>query len=364
MNGIFSRERKRILTGTIWPSRDFSYGSYALPPDESVDLNTFREWERNGALDLADGQSCGRYGVPEGASAPLDLSNLPNSHRRCGPQVFAAIQAMGKPKPDRPESYGRKGITGYGKKMIKSVGALIDRELPRHRVTFATITMPELPPQLRRELALAWPELVRQLLQWLARRLKQKGLPTVVASVSEIQPKRLSESGQGYLHLHLLWLNAPGRAGNWAIDVLNLRAWIAEFLQKRGLWTTDSHVNVDVRSVKGDKAAYLAKYVSKGGDCIAEFADDNGWEAVPSQWWNLTKAARDWVKARVVKGQTVGEFIEHLLWNAWDTNDFSDLWFIYQVEIEYQGKLLNVGWRGAFVESAYLEVLEALLKSS
>ena len=273
------------------------------------------------------------------AAAHLDLSNLPNSVKTS----------------KRPETYGRKGITGYGKKMVKSVGALIDTKLPCHRVTFATVTMPTLPPELRRQLALAWPELVSQLLRWLSRRLAKKGLPAIIVSATEVQPGRLSESGEAYLHLHLLWVNKPGRKGNWSVNVLNLRSWIADFLIRRGLWAADGHVNVDVRSVKGNKACYLAKYLSKGGDIISEAADDIGWDAIPSQWWNVTKAARDWVKKELMHGKAVGFLLHDMVNDAFLLSRFSDFRYLYQVETEIDGFLVNVGWRGCLSPQAYAE---------
>ena len=237
--------------------------------------------------------------------------------------------------------------------MVKSVGALIDSRLPSHRVTFATVTMPTLPPELRRQLALAWPELVTQLLRWISRRLERKGLPKVVVSATEVQPGRLSELGEAYLHLHLLWVNKPAIAGQWSVNVLHLRAWVADFLIRRGVWAADAHVNVDVRSVKGDKACYLAKYLSKGGDIIAEAAADIGWDALPSQWWNVTKTARDWVKSELIHGKAVGFLLHEMVNDAFLLDRFTDFRYLYQVETEIDGYLVNVGWRGCLQPEAY-----------
>jgi hypothetical protein len=238
--------------------------------------------------------------------------------------------------------------------MVKSVGALIDSHLPFYRVTFATITMPALPQGMRRQLALCWPELVNQLLKWLSRRLEKKGLPKIIVSASEVQPKRLSESGEAYLHLHLLWVNPPGKKGNWAVNVLHLRSWVADFLIRRELWAADSHVNVDVRSVKGNKACYLAKYLSKDGNIVAEAANDIGWDALPSQWWNVTKTARDWVKRELIAGKAVGYLLHEMVNAAFTLNSFVDFRYLYQVETEIDGFLLNVGWRGCLNPEAYI----------
>lgn len=346
-----SKSKSYTPSGTLWPSGEWSLGYLCTPGDDAQRFSHLADnpegwFVGEGALDSDPGLP------PSEGAEPLNLSNLRNSRKvDSGP-------ATGK--PNRPKTYGRKGITGYGRKMVRSLGAMINREYPSYRVTFCTITMPALAPQQRRELALEWPVMVNRLLEWLTRRLKRQSVPELIVSVTEVQPKRLQGTGEGYLHLHLLWLNKPGRKGGWAVDVLNLRAWMAEFLQRRGLWEQDSHVNVNVRPVNGDAAAYLSKYLSKGGDVIAEFAQDNGWDAVPGQWWNMTKVARDWVKAAVHKGRVVGELLDCLLQHFWDSPSEDVFWYVYPVEMEVDGRLLNVGWRGAVFESVRVSLCDML----
>lgn len=336
-----TKSPEALPSGKIWPTGEFSFGWVKQRPNERLDAREV-EYCPEGWIPGEGGFEPGAGWLDACAAAHLDLSNLPNSVKTA----------------KRPETYGRQGITGYGKKMVKSVGALIDAELPFHRVTFATVTMPTLPQELRRQLALAWPELVTQLLRWITRRLEKKGLPEIIVSASEVQPKRLSESGEAYLHLHLLWVNKPGRKGNWAVNVLNLRSWVADFLIRRGLWESDSHVNIDVRGVKGNKACYLAKYLSKGGEVLAQAAADIGWDALPSQWWNVTKAARDWVKSKLIKGKAVGFLLHEMINDAFLLNRFVDFRYIYQVETEIDGFLVNVGWRGCLQPDSYAECKE------
>lgn len=342
---IPTKKSDKTPSGRIWPCQEFSLGYVTPRPDERVDE---REIE---------------YCAPgdEGSEArpvPLDLRNVPNSHNY--PQCPLSAGPEGAKPVSRPDRYGKKGMTGYGKKMVKSIGALIDRYYPYHRTTFATITMPSLPGPLRRELAQQWPDLVRQLMQWLKRRLARKGLPQVIVSVTEIQPKRLEATGEGYLHLHLMWLNPPKGLGGWSVRVENLKAWVSDYLIRKGIWTQDSHINVDTRSVKGEKSRYLAKYASKGTSEIEAFASDCGWESVPSQWWNCTNKARGWVKEHLVEGRGAGELLAHFVDQVFENNDFSSLYYLYQVEIELNGALLNVGWRGGLTRDGYDSLMDAL----
>ena len=335
-----SLQSAKSLSGKLWPTGEFSYGTVKHRPDERLDHRPVTV-----SLPGDRGTDAAAWRPDsEGGHGPIDLSNVSNSQKRAS----------------RPETYGRKGMTGYGKKMVKSLGALIDRDYPNHRVTFATVTMPSVPQSERRQMAELWPEFVRQLLMKLQRTLEKKGLPKVACSVSEVQPKRLLGRGEGYLHLHLLWLNVPGRHGNWTVDVLDLREWAYKFWRKRDVIKDTDHINIDVRAVKGKKANYLAKYCSKGGDVVAEFAADNGWAAVPSQWWNMTKVARDWVKSNVHSGQAVGELMASWLNYAWDWNDFGLYHYIHHVEIPIGGVLVTVGWRGCLQSDGLAMAIELL----
>lgn len=257
---------------------------------------------------------------------PLNLSVAPNSHKRA--------------------KRGLKGITSFGKNMTKSVGALMERYYPHHRKTFATLTIPPLSSEKRALLASRWSELVRQLLQWLSRRLAAAAVPTVVCSVTEVQPKRLLASGEGYLHLHMLWLNLPGRAGNWAVDVEGLKAWAWNCVSRLVDEPDLGYLNVNVRPVKGSAARYMAKYMSKGGAVLEDAIADWGTENCPSTWWNMTAQARRWVKCHVLSGEPVGALLETIVNYVFFTHDDSPVEFLRQTEIEFDGVFVTVGWRG------------------
>jgi hypothetical protein len=359
-----------VPTGTIWPSGDFSLGSKKIDRhgprrrDRRTMLQAYDEsqsgrWTAGaiaqreaysyagGIVDALDAEDFhanpGKYEYGDGATGPLDLTNARNSHTVA----------------NRPEKYGKLGITGFGRKMVKSAATLVQK-MPHKRVTFATVTMPTLPKQLRRELALCWPEFLRQLLQWLSRQLKRQGLPPLVCSVTEIQPKRLAEHQEAYLHLHLVWPNHWAKSGNWAIDVDRLRSWCAEFLQGKGLWCEGAWVNVDTKQVEKTAAGYLSKYMSKGSDELHQFAEDCGWDAVPGQWWNLTAPLRALVKKYTRKGQQVGELLECMLSYVWNTGDMSGFHWLHEICLQYEGRSIQVGWFGALTQDFRKQLLKML----
>jgi hypothetical protein len=178
--------------------------------------------------------------------------------------------------------------------------------------------------------------------------------------VSEVQPRRLAETAEAYLHWHLLWLNHPGKSGNWAIDPCDVRTWLESLLIRKVPSYQGGNVNVDVKRVKGEAARYLAKYMSKGKQQVKEAMDDWGPELCPRTWWNMTKPARDMVKAATSKGRVAGQLLEDVLAHAWSTDLDSHYEYLRHVELEFDGTLITVGWCGRFTPALSLEIRSML----
>lgn len=315
----------------MWAHGEWSLGYTASRPDGG-------EWHEDPCIGLGVDD----VGMEQraGAAAPLDLSDALNSHSA----------------PFR----GLKGITGYGRNMVKSAGYLLKEKYPHHRVTLGTVTLPPMPRHHRRIVSVAWPEVTRQMIQYLSRQLKKAGVPPLVVSVTEIQPSRLAQTGEAYLHLHLLWLNRPAKKGQWSISPNQLRNWFSSLLS-RVLQTEDvGHVNVDVKAVNGNVAAYLAKYMSKGGDCLEKAMDDLGPLGLPSTWWNMTASMRKAVKTHTHKGAGAGMLLEQILGYSWSTGDFSLHEYLRHIEVELDGLTVTVGFRGRFREDVAVEIRRML----
>lgn len=375
LNGKPSHHASYVPTGRIWPSGDFSLGYRKVEGDSRVDYR--REPNRVPSGPLPPNWSIGRWGIPVqsaespwAALRPGDLEDWHDLKSQCesrpehgggdgvGPLDLTAPCNSHNVRL-RPEKYGKKGITGLGKKMVKSAATLMQK-MPGKRLTFCTVTMPTLPPELRRELALVWPELVRQLIQWLSRRLKSVGLPPLICSVTEVQPGRLEAYSEAYLHLHLVWINHYARCGNWAISVDLLRTWLSEFLQRKGLWVSDAWVNVDVQRVKKTAAGYLAKYMSKGVAEIEELAKDCGWDAIPGQWWNLSASARNLVKKYTSSGDAVGRLLESVIGYSLAEADLSGFYSLRPAMLEINGQERIVGWFGIMQDKLRMELRSIL----
>lgn len=332
LRGFQTRVSSNRPSGRIWPHGEWSYGYAKARPDGGP-------WHEN-PLQVSEGAETAIREDWALAQFPLDLSDVSNSRKR----------------PRR----GLKGITSYGKQSVKAGGFLMRDRFPHHRMTFATVTIPPLPPEQRQMVVERWPEIVRLGIEWLGRRLERQGLPRAIVSVSEIQPKRLVSTGEGYLHLHMLWLNHPGRKGNWAVNPVDFGAWFEATLRRQLDYGGVDRVNVDVKPVKGDAARYLAKYMSKGGEVLTEAMEDWGPDNCPRQWWNLSGWLRALVKANTLTGGIPGEWLEMLVAYIFNTGDDSPVEFLRHVEVDFDGVLVTVGWRGRLSDQVRRDAMPAL----
>jgi hypothetical protein len=323
LSGTPSSPGGRYTSGKLWPHGEWSFGFAKTRPDggkwHECPLHVPARAEER----IKDEWNL--------AAFPLDLSVAANSCKW----------------PRR----GTRGMSGHGQQMIKAAGHLIQERWPRHRKTLGTITLPEMSQEARRGVVELWPYLTRELLTWLSRRLKRQGMPTVVLSVTEIQPKRLLESGEGSLHWHLLWLNPPEGLGQWTVSPNDIRSWLNGVLLRHCPSYSGGFVNVDTRPVNGKIAAYMAKYMSKGKQMVSEAMEDWGYGLCPRTWWNMTKLARDMVKAALLHGPVVGALLERTLELSWDYAQDECYAYLSPIRVDINGVMCLMGWRGRFVES-------------
>lgn len=293
----------RTLRGRVWPSGDFglSYGQES-------------GWES--ALDTHIDE--------HGADNPLGSSLLPISHKGRCPR-------------------GSHGITGHGKKTVRSAADMLQRKYGPGRLAFLTLTLPGLPRNELAECVSDWSRIVRVFLQWLSRRLKAAGLSGQVVGVTEIQPERLRERGELAPHLHLVFCGRPAYGG-WVLDWLEYRkAWLRTISASVGHPVLSEAVE-NVQTVKKSAAGYLGKYMSKGGDIIREAAEICPESPIPSDWWHCTTPLRKAVGRACISDRGVLAWLESVIVACPDSLPFVKAITIetpdgYQVTVGYCGRL-------------------------
>lgn len=308
--------------GRIWPNGNFSIG---VGPVGQQALEFEEEDEGIQA----------RYGaagpIADAVSA-LTSSNALNSH---------------SPEIDRPQR-GLKGITALGQQMLRSACYLLERDYGNQDLCFATLTVPSLPKGARFLLAQNWSELVRQLLQWVSRKLMSAGRPTKVCGCTEIQSARLASRGEAYLHLHLVWPAHSNCADRlWAVEWAEIRDWWERALVRFSCCELPHHPRVELAPVKKSAERYMGKYLSKGsGECLDEFIADLGECSVPPAWWFMTADMRQQVKAETAQGPNTGVLLDAVIQNALNDGLGDIFEWIRPVMIQFTDRPVHIGWCG------------------
>jgi len=180
--------------------------------------------------------------------------------------------------------YGLKGLSKNGKRQILRSGAVL-RDFPKC-LGFWTVTLPDevLIPMLDQGL---WPKFQDRIRKELKRLLVRAGLPGLLVGVVEIHPRRSRDAGRPLPHLHVVFQGKRNRWHHWALDRWQLDGVIASALRTCGFHGIDLRAAGRLETVRKDAAAYMAKYISKGGETPLVGAGE-GYSPV-SQWWFRTR---------------------------------------------------------------------------
>ena len=261
-------------SGRLWPDGQFSIG-YA--PCGGMER------------EMSPSEYAEKWMPPLGSSLPS------NSHR----DVDA-----GNPKR------GQKGITSYGKKVLKNAVWRMQRLYGKRSLSFVTLTLPSITFEESWYVSSNWSEILRVFYQKVVRRLELHGLPRVYAGCTELQPKRSNREEHPALHIHFVVVGRWRSRGAWALSPLDFRTmWmdsVKPYLQGKYSW--DAVENVQM--VKKDVSAYLGKYISKGV-CVGNPPDPmyTGW-SLPTSWYNVSLGLRQWVTGNIRRHPSLIEMIE------------------------------------------------------
>jgi hypothetical protein len=259
----------------------------------------------------------------------------------------------------RPETYGRRGITGKGKKAVRGAAALLQRKYGRRCLSFLTLTLPELPREDLQKIAGKWGRIVNNLMTWFQRRLRARGLSDSIVLVTECQPRRAESGSLGCLHIHAVFQGKRRPSSDWALTPGEIRQYWLRVLSKLVEKPVESESCEELRQVKKSAEGYLGKYMSKGSESAALLAAKHGWECLPRQWWSLTKRAKDAIKQATFRGVKVGEMLEFLIDSYFQHQDpFSGCLMAHHILIEDEPFL--VGFSGRFDRETTRDVLCSL----
>lgn len=198
-----------------------------------------------------------------------------------------------------PGGYGKEGrssvFSRLARRSLLDAGAVMDRDCPRDECLFITCTHPGSTGESFRALAEWSGYVVHRFKAWVARYC-----PSNYSFYCWEWQKR------GALHLHYV-IHCPDPLAfrflqrnvkaEWVrlVDSVCLRSGIDLWGKADGgSWAAyKSVVRVEAARVKKAVAAYLSKYLSKGGD---QSGDSSSHRFFPSRWYGISRALRERVK--------------------------------------------------------------------
>ena len=252
--------------------------------------------------------------------------------------------------------YGLSGITGYGKKIVRSGAALLQKTFGKDRVAFVTLTMPNFSLENAIIIAKYWGECVRLYFQKLRRLLKSRGAPLELVCVTEIQPNRYKKYGVVAPHLHYMYV-CKQEASDWN--------WIVSCDEKRQMWNDvlmtvlikkggnyyekwNRKACCNAKRIKYSAVGYIGKYMSKGGEIIAKIVENGREDELPRQWWTASSEMKAWIKSEVIELED--SICEYLIDNVEEAVEIGLLTWGKPIYITWNDREIKVGIVGKITE--------------
>jgi hypothetical protein len=330
-----------------------------LTPDEWGEL--FLAYEDAGQIDKSLQVLSILQTLDAQSRSPLGLSAAANSHSLgSGLNSFDLAKAQNLTR--RRLERGQRGISPYGKKMVRSAGVLLEEKYSRQCLTLGTCTLPALEPEEFEVVCKGWSDLTRKFFQELQRLLERRQLATHYVQVTEIQEKRFLSWGQIAPHLHWVVQGRRHRREDWRIKPDEVRSIWERLLGNLLNRAIDGKAATRIEQPRKSLAAELGKYLSKGSKIVQAIQDAGKGAFLPSAWWGVSKFIRIAIKKRII--EAVGNLADWIDKHLDQLRAEKKIAFtrIYR-KIEYEGgsKEVCCGIVGRFKSKAILkEVLDVV----
>lgn len=332
------------FSGKIYPDRKFSIGLVAKKKI-SKDVQEYnRDYENQ--FDSYDYQY-NKYGRTER-----------RTHKFFDKSITPDRFIKGKESSRDVNPYGRKGITGYGKKVLSNIPLLLQQKYTRKCLGFFTATLPNLSLVQLKHILSKWGDLTRRFFQKIKRIYSKSKAKFLYCSCTEIQEKRYQRTSQAYPHLHWVANAKVSSKSNFIITADDLRvAWMQSVrevmhgcIEAYNCSFEDYLASIDAQVVKKSASAYLGKYVSKGTKVVGKMLED-GYESLPKQWWSASAQAKKMFKASIIYIDK--NTASHIFYEAGDyLEEKRILWFNYLFR-EFNGEERCFGCYGTMSKDMY-----------
>lgn len=331
--------------GTVYPDKSFSLGIVPSPKKSAQD----RQYDR----DIRQQEETDYGNVADWLVGTLDIGGKFVSTSE-SPLFIESPKSSQK----RRGSYGKHGITPYGKKFVRNACILLEQRYTKKRLGFCTCTLPALPPEVQRVINGHWGEVTRRFYQKLRRIAAKRNRAFIHVGVTEIQEKRFRKYGVPVPHLHFVYVCSDTPGGQYLMSIKDMwQAWNSSIRQVCKLFVPDLCMDAIDRtgSVHGQRiqksaAGYLGKYLTKGG-AVLEAMQKNGWLEFPRQWWTACMQCKKMFKESLIHLDS--KECEAFFYNHNAYMQRGELTYVHLIYITLNERDVCIGLYGCMSDAVY-----------
>ena len=351
--------QKPLLSGRLFPCGDFSFGTVptAKKTPTEAEFDICYEAQQVVTSEYVGYRNENKHTtrfIPLHEMGPSLISTLVPNHHKSETRDYR-----------KGQRYGTKGITGYGRKMVKSGAKVLEDLHGKTKLGFLTCTLPDWQGGLTHSDLFAihshWGEVTRQFLQNLARELERKGADTQIVCSTEIQEKRYKATGIPALHIHCVFNSWDGKSFDengrhkWNLPVSLIRYYWQKALSNVLNRTPESincNASINIQQIKKSAVGYLGKYLSKGAKITKEIIENKKEDWLPKQWWSLYGGLREAVIAGIINLDTDDCLAILDNRDAWQKGKI--LYRFTPVSAVINGREIIIGYSGLLTEWGYV----------
>lgn len=264
------------------------------------------------------------------------------------------------PKSSRKNrgSYGRHGITNFGRRFVKNAAILLEQQYGKKRLGFATATLPSMDRDTCHTINGAISDITRRFYQKIRRKYQKRGSQFIYVGCVEIQEKRFERTSLPVVHLHFIYVAKDSLHSGYTLNTKDFyTAWnesVNECLVNAGkkpIMGNSGHIgSVKLEPIRASAAAYIGKYLSKGVK-VVKAMQEAGFNEFPKQWWSASMQMKYMYAKSIIRlthheCKAIFYGCEHYL------EENMLLWYSY-VEIKLNSQMITVGLVATLSDQMY-----------
>jgi hypothetical protein len=202
------------------------------------------------------------------------------------PLVHQTVESCETPYRNRKRL---EKMTSNMARRIRNAAFLLQHQHGKDKLSFLTLTLPNLPSEGLQAVVSEWDNLVHRFMDWLRIRVNAKGMEFQYVYCTEIQMQRLQQRNEYAPHLHLVFRGKRDKKSGWAVNPKQCRSeWVRCIKSVYcGDFVTSAVENLQI--IRKSVSRYLSKYLSKGSCSLPKDDGKSPIVRLRTQWGGMSR---------------------------------------------------------------------------